>query len=241
MATFKENFVKLWEKSFGEDKMVRANLPQGIYPEGTRNPLKKVPSAGILKRIWNDAVLGSDHRSREYETPGVITAARGVGATLGIGTALATVGTLIAGAFTSTAAVPILPALGTLCGLGAFGGVIRGVFSKPKAKEPGEIIVHTDKAGILREYNVIEAPPPKQTWKDKFNHVIECGDQGFELPLIGAYRLINTPIRLTGYAAHALNTAFKAAVETYKDDGSDGVLALVPADKPSANKNGFNI
>ena len=243
MSTFKENFKKQWGKSFGEDKLLERPRGPGIYPvdPATLEPyppemIKQEP-AGILRRIWNDAVRGGDHKSRELETPAVIYAARGIGKVLGMGTALATIGTMICGLFTSTAAIPVLPVISSLMGLGTLGGAIYGIFTKPEAKKPYEMLVHHDHGAGVRDYDMITVQPPVPGFKDKLSHIMDKAVDGWKLPLVGAYRAINTPIRLTGYAAHAFGTAVSAAVETYKDNHAPPA----PAAQAPVEKHDFTI
>jgi hypothetical protein len=239
MGTFTENFKTQWAKSFGEDKPVRGTLSPGIYPEGTEAPLETPAPVGILKRVWNDAVRGGSHKEQELETPAVISVARGIGKTLGIGTALGTVCTMAAGFFTSTAAIPVLPFIGSLMGLGTLGGAIYGIFTKPEAKKPYEQLVHVDRGAGVRDYDMVTVQSSPINWKDKFAHITQCVDYGVKLPLVAAYRVINTPIRLTGYAAHAFGTAVAAAVETYKENHA--APAPAAAGHPPADKNDFTM
>ena len=224
MSSFTENFKERWGKSFGEHVAVAQPPRPGIHPvdpdtfEPLMKPAKvKQEPVGILKRIWNDAVLGGDNKSRELETPLLISGARGIGKTLGIGSALATWGTAIAGLFTSTASIPVFPVIATVCGMSGIGGVLYGLFTKPEPHKPTERLVHSyGPHGI--SYEMITTPARPTTAADKFKHVMDCLDYGFKLPMVGVYRAINTPIRLTGYAAHAFGTAVKAAIETYQED-----------------------
>lgn len=243
MGTFTEKFKELWGKSFGEHIAIAKPLPHGIYPldPDTLEPLMKPAKikqepVGILRRVWNDAVRGGDHKSPELETPAVISAARGIGKTLGMGTAMATVATAIAGLFTSTAAIPVLPVISTFMGLGTLGGAIYGLFTKPAPNKPTERLVHSyGDHGI--QYEIITTPAKPTTFADKAAHVRDKALDGWKLPLVAAYRAINTPIRLTGYAAHAFGTAVSAAVETYKDNHA----APAPVAQAPVEKNDFTM
>lgn len=220
MSEFSDNFRSIWEKSFGDHIRDRKPLPPGIYPEGTVGALEDYTPPSPLRRIWNDAVLGGDHKSREYGTPLPVKAARGVGATLGIGSAVATVGTSIAGLFTSTAAIPVLPVIGAFMGLGTAIGLVHGILTKPEPKKPHDMLVCTDPAYPVsrRTYEMVTVEPPAPGLKDKIEHITDSMVEGWKMPLVGLYRAINTPIRLAGYGIHAANVARQAYEQTHADD-----------------------
>lgn len=227
MSTFVENFKEQWAKSFGEDKLVQKPMPHSIYPEDFEMPLEKQTPVGILKRIWNDAILGGDHKSRELETPLLISGARGIGKILGFGAMAAGISASIGAP--ALASLPLLPLTLAAMGTTALGGAIYGLFTKPKEKEPYERLVHIDRGAGVRSYFMETVQPPAPDMKDKAAHVMHKALAGWEIPLVGLYRAVNTPIRLTGYAAHAFTTAVKAAIETLEEDDTP------PPPSPSGN------